>query len=281
MAPRPLQLVVDARYFGAKASQLFDSKREHSYVAKVLRSDLDVLKFPHPKSDDIHRKAGGILEFSWRTTKNSPLYQAVQNAMALTETAKGLQVMHEHSIATVLLRTVQSRPLPSPSTRGPPLAAVSESHTGTKALSGMTSPPSSLPNPPVVAFEDKVSEYRKAQERVSELETRLMEEQEIRDHLAAEGRLRDRQWREQLEENQSLRNRLHEVELALEEEKRTNARLRDQLADGVREATEERTQRVLAESALADIRRECREPFVVPALFDAFLSLSKLTSSDP
>jgi hypothetical protein len=32
-----------------------------------------------------------------------------------------------------------------------------------------------------------------------------------------------------------------------------------------------------AERALSDVERECRAPFVVPALFQAFLSISELT----
>ena len=44
------------------------------------------------------------------------------------------------------------------------------------------------------------------------------------------------------------------------------------------ELGEERMQRIRAEDALKDIRRECREPFVVPALFEAFLMISNVTS---
>ena len=33
-----------------------------------------------------------------------------------------------------------------------------------------------------------------------------------------------------------------------------------------------------AEDAIEDIRRECREPFVVPSLLDAFVELAKLTT---
>jgi len=45
-----------------------------------------------------------------------------------------------------------------------------------------------------------------------------------------------------------------------------------------RELREERMQRIRAEDALKDIQRECREPFVVPALFEAFLLISNVTS---
>lgn len=41
---------------------------------------------------------------------------------------------------------------------------------------------------------------------------------------------------------------------------------------------EERRRRMDAEATLKDIQRECREPFVVPALLDAFITVSKITS---
>lgn len=44
------------------------------------------------------------------------------------------------------------------------------------------------------------------------------------------------------------------------------------------ELREERKQRIQAVQALKDIRQECREPFVVPALLEAFLMISDVTS---
>ncbi|GLB40897.1 hypothetical protein LshimejAT787_0901120 [Lyophyllum shimeji] len=41
---------------------------------------------------------------------------------------------------------------------------------------------------------------------------------------------------------------------------------------------EERNLRMQAEAALADVQRECKEPFVVPALFEAFAMISKATT---
>ncbi|TFY53847.1 hypothetical protein EVJ58_g9213 [Rhodofomes roseus] len=40
---------------------------------------------------------------------------------------------------------------------------------------------------------------------------------------------------------------------------------------------EERGRRELAEGAMIDVRRECNAPFIVPALMDAFLGISRLT----
>ncbi|PBK89553.1 hypothetical protein ARMGADRAFT_1015168 [Armillaria gallica] len=41
----------------------------------------------------------------------------------------------------------------------------------------------------------------------------------------------------------------------------------------------ERKQRIECETVLMDIRRECRVPFIVPALFDAFVDISELTTA--
>lgn len=44
------------------------------------------------------------------------------------------------------------------------------------------------------------------------------------------------------------------------------------------ELRSERAKRRKLEDMVEDIRRECREPFVVPALLDAFVEISKLTN---
>jgi hypothetical protein len=44
------------------------------------------------------------------------------------------------------------------------------------------------------------------------------------------------------------------------------------------ELKKERRARVAAEHALAEIQRECKEPFIVPGLLDAFVEITKLTS---
>ncbi|THU84616.1 hypothetical protein K435DRAFT_620326, partial [Dendrothele bispora CBS 962.96] len=41
---------------------------------------------------------------------------------------------------------------------------------------------------------------------------------------------------------------------------------------------EERRKRQAAEALLRDVQRECREPFLVPALFEAFLLVSELSN---
>jgi len=64
---------------------------------------------------------------------------------------------------------------------------------------------------------------------------------------------------------------LNVVKKELEEERRSR-REDKELLDVERQRREE------AENALADVRRECRQPFVVPSLLDAFVELSKLTT---
>lgn len=54
---------------------------------------------------------------------------------------------------------------------------------------------------------------------------------------------------------------------------------RDEVKDLELEIETERKQRIEYETLLTDIRRECRVPFVVPALFDAFIDISKLTTA--
>ncbi|KAK0199723.1 hypothetical protein DFS33DRAFT_1364510 [Desarmillaria ectypa] len=54
---------------------------------------------------------------------------------------------------------------------------------------------------------------------------------------------------------------------------------RDKIRDLELEIETERKQRIECETALMDIRRECRVPFIVPALFDAFIDISKLTTA--
>ncbi|KAK0234989.1 hypothetical protein EDD85DRAFT_63135 [Armillaria nabsnona] len=54
---------------------------------------------------------------------------------------------------------------------------------------------------------------------------------------------------------------------------------RDEVKDLELEIETERKQRIEYETLLTDIRRECRVPFIVPALFDAFINISKLTTA--
>ncbi|KAK0440276.1 hypothetical protein EV421DRAFT_1816480 [Armillaria borealis] len=54
---------------------------------------------------------------------------------------------------------------------------------------------------------------------------------------------------------------------------------RDEVRDLELEIETERKQRIEYETVLKDIRRECRVPFIVPALFDAFIDISKLTTA--
>lgn len=54
---------------------------------------------------------------------------------------------------------------------------------------------------------------------------------------------------------------------------------RDEVRDLELEIETERKQRIEYETLLTDIRQECRVPFIVPALFDAFIDISKLTTA--
>jgi hypothetical protein len=41
----------------------------------------------------------------------------------------------------------------------------------------------------------------------------------------------------------------------------------------------EQDKRAIAERSLKDVERECKEPFVVPALLKAFIKISRLSSA--
>ncbi|KAF5370911.1 hypothetical protein D9615_009808 [Tricholomella constricta] len=70
-------------------------------------------------------------------------------------------------------------------------------------------------------------------------------------------REREREGEEEAHEDAVLRTRLRAVEAELVAEKRMRGEM---------------------EAALEDVKRECREPFVVPAMFEAFLMVSKVTT---
>ncbi|KAJ7770288.1 hypothetical protein DFH07DRAFT_272579 [Mycena maculata] len=61
----------------------------------------------------------------------------------------------------------------------------------------------------------------------------------------------------------------------------TGARIQQleaELRDAQAGAKYERSKRHRLEAVVEDIRRECKEPFVVPALLEAFLTISNLTT---
>ncbi|TFK36252.1 hypothetical protein BDQ12DRAFT_687093 [Crucibulum laeve] len=75
-----------------------------------------------------------------------------------------------------------------------------------------------------------------------------------------------------------LEEEVKKLRVALEDEQKLVEDERKLIEDERRLVKDERRRREEAENALADVRRELREPFVVPALLDAFLTVSKLTT---
>jgi hypothetical protein len=67
------------------------------------------------------------------------------------------------------------------------------------------------------------------------------------------------------------RSRCRELERQLEEEQKRRAELEESLHV-------EKKRRVEAEDLLKDVERECRSPFVVPALLQAYATISNVTS---
>jgi hypothetical protein len=87
----------------------------------------------------------------------------------------------------------------------------------------------------------------------------------------AEGHGIPRKNREKEQDLEKVIEELNVVKKELEEERKSR-REDKELLDIERQKREE------AEHALADVRRECRQPFVVPSLLNAFVELSKLTT---
>ncbi|KAF8638458.1 hypothetical protein AX17_002192 [Amanita inopinata Kibby_2008] len=122
-------------------------------------------------------------------------------------------------------------------------------------------------------------------ERVERIKS-FLREQAAREQVLSNARINERKAREQIGEElgkekrmreeleellRSERGMCEELEMVLKNERNKRAELEMELA-------KERKERDEAEDALRDIERECRTPFVIPALLEAFTTVSKLTS---
>ncbi|TFK36251.1 hypothetical protein BDQ12DRAFT_687089 [Crucibulum laeve] len=83
---------------------------------------------------------------------------------------------------------------------------------------------------------------------------------------------------EERKQIQEQRRMLEEGAKLIEEGRKLVEAAQSRTEEEQKIAAEERRRRLEAENALADVERECRAPFVVPALLDAFMSVSKLTT---
>lgn len=68
-----------------------------------------------------------------------------------------------------------------------------------------------------------------------------------------------------------MQTRLQEVEKQLESERVKQREMAEELET-------ERTKRLDMEAILKDVERECKTPFVVPALLEAFIQISEVTT---
>lgn len=68
-----------------------------------------------------------------------------------------------------------------------------------------------------------------------------------------------------------MRSKLSDVEKELSAERARRGELEKEL-------DQERMKRIEAENILNDVERECRTPFVVPAMMDAFKTISRVTT---
>lgn len=68
-----------------------------------------------------------------------------------------------------------------------------------------------------------------------------------------------------------MRSKLSDVEKELRAERERRGELEKEL-------DQERKKRIEAENILNDVERECRTPFVVPAMIEAFKTISRVTT---
>ncbi|KAF7419273.1 hypothetical protein PC9H_001860 [Pleurotus ostreatus] len=115
----------------------------------------------------------------------------------------------------------------------------------------------------------EVEKFKELKSRLSESNHRLEEQLSTAEHALTDER------RKRLEVEEHLMNT--EANFSSEQRRRMEAEAR---LDSVGNAlVDERRRRLEVEGILADITREQKEPFVVPALLEAFVSISKMTTA--
>ncbi|KIK54415.1 hypothetical protein GYMLUDRAFT_249563 [Collybiopsis luxurians FD-317 M1] len=121
------------------------------------------------------------------------------------------------------------------------------------------------------AEREAVERRREAEQSKKDAEHAKRDSEEQRKH-AEKGQ------REAEHAKREAEDRRREAEQAKRDLEHSKRKLEEQLtlAEFARRETDER--RWAAEAIVEDIKRECKEPFVVPALLDAFLSVSRLTN---
>jgi hypothetical protein len=61
--PTPLQLVLTVQYYGLKATQYFSNYSKEGVTR--LKKDLELLKFPLPKFDNVSFVSHGVMKAVW------------------------------------------------------------------------------------------------------------------------------------------------------------------------------------------------------------------------
>ena len=130
---------------------------------------------------------------------------------------------------------------------------------------------------------EKLEERRRAEQSSKDNEVNVLKRklQSIEEDLARERWERGEVMR-MLDEERREGDALRRI---LDEERRKEVDLRRTIYEEQREGgelrrmlDEERGLREETQRALEDVKRECRHPFVVPSLFDAFVEVSKMTT---
>ncbi|KAF9500245.1 hypothetical protein BDN71DRAFT_1440844 [Pleurotus eryngii] len=115
----------------------------------------------------------------------------------------------------------------------------------------------------------EVEKFKESMARLSESNHRLEEQLSSAEHTLTDER------RKRLEVEEQLMN----TEANLSSEQRLRMEVEARLDSVDNALVDECRKRLEAEGILADITREQKEPFVVPALLEAFVSISKMTTA--
>jgi len=260
----PIEVRVRVFYKGEKAQTMNERNGPAAFV--ILRTDLTALKLPHPKIENVSYALPGCVQFYWITDRNGVLHQHVRQKIA----TKDAQTLNELSIGVITyeIREIID-PTLYPATSQSPSIPPSDSHEPRRSNSAVVRDrPHSEPminsrkhlangddahTVRVLALTKELQETRRA------IATAVAREMAIMKTLDGLGAL------------PPLSN----------QDVQSEPVMRERLSFLEKEVEVERRKRVAAEAVLEDVQRECREPFVVPALLQTFVSISKLTNEVP
>ncbi|PBK66118.1 hypothetical protein ARMSODRAFT_960570 [Armillaria solidipes] len=289
---RSVLLAVCVTYLPTRAAAFAPGTENSKNFVERLREDLDSLGIPYPRVSSISIPAMGVVKFSWKTELGSLFHAHLKDRILNVQQEQ----LSDASISGIILKEpkkkikiawmdpqyTESEPtesecpvsmgseypvptaseIPSPYSNSANQSEPLSLHQSTpleevtSVLIGKRTSRSASPPPPAKRCRSKspsdddecslLHELGSLNEGMKTLATR---QTVIREKLKAIGA-------QSIPEPDFLFRDQFELEIETE-----------------------RKQRIECETVLMDIRRECRVPFIVPALFDAFVDISKLTTA--